>query len=1319
MAETYSRLLMFVLQQSKQVDDVCPFFGLLLPAPAFAVPILQQFLGDLCNKTERLAGETSCGVFFALISAVHLLEDLQVLNQSLLASPHTMIIMARLLLALGKTDAIYFSYPGISASELQSVTTETAAHLLALEPASAPSLWGRPNIARFVPREGGCVRFLLNTILLLCKHDSRKECYSVAAMEFFLLRDRDSKAKLRLCADVTAKKQKHSGSRKKKEKYCFLDLLFGYDKAKISAHTELMRGLSKKLPPPNESVLSPHGSAFKSAAAEPSLFELGGFQMLYLVSELIHLLQFELLGIASYTMFPDEESVGKLLVSVADANSHFPFSPKLRALADLLCVMLITMLDQKTAHHFEAQVQQLVSRAGNGTRLLADIRSPIYEYTAKEIPAEPQDASMIKNDAASCFDLFTTLPEKLKKAKSADEKCVCIILTTMCSGYMRIQPSLTFLTADNFRVLDMVIKMKAKRTEEKYKGVMFVVAREECGKFAADLSAFLEEEAGGLTIHREKLGIILCHEKVERDLVSKTWRLMLASELTSMQKSEEQSELGTIYNHDRIMSRTSSEFLYVNSRYQKILARCPLHSALRAAGRLMPNPFDVFIKLDLRRDALGRAHRIKWADLRHPGYRVSILASMRYLRHAYIKKLMVLSLSNRRITYEETKRVLGKDLKHDVMRVLFTGDNGDKPKESCGAEEAISGRSLLSLGKKEKEDHEKESAESNKSEDIDFNEDTQKNGPRNSIRSTGSERVRSRSEEKPLAPNAVPCFEVEMITIRHAVFGRLALCRDWLVFWSEPRRVDPKFRFSSQELAHSTKRVCKRWRMSAVREAVVKRFNLIRQSVEIYFDDYTSVFFNFFSHDREARFTMCFAKLFKDDPHVRIVPKPEVYFLESKFPERWVHGEFTNFEYLALLNKYGGRTFNDLGQYPVFPWVLTDYTSASLYSPDKIGSTYRDFNYPIAAITRRKREDADEKLNALVREEGFQHFQFGSHYLPARAVLGYTFRLEPFTSLLIKYEEGQDSASRMFHCIEKTWENVSSDISDNRELIPEFFYSPWIFPNYNAYFFGAKPAESKILWNVDRREERTKVVVDQVILPRWASDHHYFIEQNVTALESKYASTGLHEWIDMVFGIKQQDPKIYNLFRELSEESVVRKRRKTLTAENLAEIQEFGTVPIQLFRQLHTRRDPSLVPVLAAFSSEKKSFVLQRLAALPEPVVAIFPSVPRAGKSMCTLVVSNQGSIFELKEKDSEGRIVLLDFPARMGTAQPRRAPFNKSAKQFLYDGQRNVVPAAPDDGKLVLLYSGYYDHAFRSLLQVSSREFVASENPRVEEVPY
>lgn len=44
----------------------------------------------------------------------------------------------------------------------------------------------------------------------------------------------------------------------------------------------------------------------------------------------------------------------------------------------------------------------------------------------------------------------------------------------------------------------------------------------------------------------------------------------------------------------------------------------------------------------------------------------------------------------------------------------------------------------------------------------------------------------------------------------------------------------------------------------------------------------------------------------------------------------WRSGALTNWEYITCLNKLAGRSYNDLMQYPVFPFVLADYTSEKI-----------------------------------------------------------------------------------------------------------------------------------------------------------------------------------------------------------------------------------------------------------------------------------------------------------------------------------------------------------------------------------------------------
>ena len=77
-----------------------------------------------------------------------------------------------------------------------------------------------------------------------------------------------------------------------------------------------------------------------------------------------------------------------------------------------------------------------------------------------------------------------------------------------------------------------------------------------------------------------------------------------------------------------------------------------------------------------------------------------------------------------------------------------------------------------------------------------------------------------------------------------------------------------------------------------------------------------------------------------------------------------------------------------------------------------------------------------------------------------------------------------------------------------RELIPEFFYLPDFLSNDNRFDLGMKQNGEEL---------------NDVLLPPWAKDSPAeFVRVNREALESEYVSAHLHEWIDLIFGWKQQ-----------------------------------------------------------------------------------------------------------------------------------------------------------------------------------------------------
>lgn len=64
------------------------------------------------------------------------------------------------------------------------------------------------------------------------------------------------------------------------------------------------------------------------------------------------------------------------------------------------------------------------------------------------------------------------------------------------------------------------------------------------------------------------------------------------------------------------------------------------------------------------------------------------------------------------------------------------------------------------------------------------------------------------------------------------------------------------------------------------------------------------------------------------------------------------------------LNVVAGRSYNDITQYPVFPWVLQDYTSHELDLNNP--TSFRDLSKPMGALNERRREAFIERCDRRV-----------------------------------------------------------------------------------------------------------------------------------------------------------------------------------------------------------------------------------------------------------------------------------------------------------------------------------------------------------------
>jgi len=286
----------------------------------------------------------------------------------------------------------------------------------------------------------------------------------------------------------------------------------------------------------------------------------------------------------------------------------------------------------------------------------------------------------------------------------------------------------------------------------------------------------------------------------------------------------------------------------------------------------------------------------------------------------------------------------------------------------------------------------------------------------------------------------------------------------------------------------------------------------------------------------------------------------------TEFTAKWERREITNFEYLMQLNTLAGRSYNDLTQYPVFPWILKDYASEYLDLTNP--GIYRDLSKPMGAQTPDRLRDFASRYEEMEGDTDTPRFHYGTHYSSAMTVCLYLIRMEPFTQEFLKLQDNHfDRPDRLFHSIKDAWESASQiNAIDVRELVPEFFYLPEVLMNENRFDFGVK---------------ENQVRLDNVVLPPWSKgDPSLFVRIHRQALESEYVSTNIHNWIDLIFGYKQRGKPAEdacNIFHYLSYEGNVDIDKITDPVEKMATIgiiNNFGQTPAQLFKVKHPARVP-------------------------------------------------------------------------------------------------------------------------------------------------
>ncbi|KAF3785698.1 SPIRRIG protein [Nymphaea thermarum] len=408
------------------------------------------------------------------------------------------------------------------------------------------------------------------------------------------------------------------------------------------------------------------------------------------------------------------------------------------------------------------------------------------------------------------------------------------------------------------------------------------------------------------------------------------------------------------------------------------------------------------------------------------------------------------------------------------------------------------------------------------------------------------------------------------------------------------------------------------WKLESVHEILKRDYQLRPVAIEIFSMDGCNDLLVFHKREREEVFknlvAMNLPRNSMLDTTISGSLKQEnnergrlFKIMAKSFSKRWQNGEISNFQYLMHLNTLAGRGYNDLTQYPVFPWVLADYESDTLNLSDP--KSFRKLDKPMGCQTPEGEEEFRKRYESW-DDPDVPKFHYGSHYSSAGIVLFYLLRLPPFSMENQKLQGGQfDHADRLFNSVRDTWLSASGkgNTSDVKELIPEFFYMPEFLENR---------------FHLDLGEKQSGEKVGDVLLPPWAKGSaREFIRKHREALESNYVSENLHHWIDLIFGYKQRGKaaeESVNVFYHYTYEGSVdidSVSDPAMKASILAQINHFGQTPRQLFLKPHVKRRSDCKPPMHILRhyNELVSHEVRKAASPITQIVTFYEKILVAG----------------------------------------------------------------------------------------------------------
>ena len=360
-------------------------------------------------------------------------------------------------------------------------------------------------------------------------------------------------------------------------------------------------------------------------------------------------------------------------------------------------------------------------------------------------------------------------------------------------------------------------------------------------------------------------------------------------------------------------------------------------------------------------------------------------------------------------------------------------------------------------------------------------------------------------------------FECEYICPKNTFVGGLKFCRNFLVFQTNLEfdlnkyKTDKTYVLSSkkEEIIQKQKQII--IPMKNLKQVLLRKFLFFSQAVELYLFNGKSYFFNLFNEKICKLFILKLKTLIdfnqpksnKNNQCETITDNID-YFSKKKYTSNWLDKKLSTLEYLLMINKFSNRTYNDLSQYLVLPWLIYDY------SDFKNRNNFRKMNLSMAIQDKEGQDLIKETYDCA--EDNIDRSHFKCHYSNSSYPALFLFRLNPFTYNQIKLQGGKfdDPKRQVENMLDFTY--VFKEHKETVEMIPEYFFMIEHYLNLNFNFFGIKDNKQQLIINNFRLSKGFNSLEEITLFHR-------------NLLNGEEISLNVNKWIDNIFGENQLNDK--------------------------------------------------------------------------------------------------------------------------------------------------------------------------------------------------